>query len=85
MQRARTASGDAMEQRLQHCELIAPGSPDLATAPPTDPELPALSITDLGMIRNVLPRAQGWKVIFTPTYSVAQQLNFYSMKLNCSR
>ena len=34
-----------------------------------DPELPALSITDLGMIRNVLATPNGWKVLFTPTYS----------------
>lgn len=33
-----------------------------------DPELPALSITDLGMIRNVLATSNGWKVLFTPTY-----------------
>lgn len=34
-----------------------------------DPELPVLSITDLGMIRNIVPDNQGWKIIFTPTYS----------------
>ncbi|WIE08429.1 MULTISPECIES: 1,2-phenylacetyl-CoA epoxidase subunit PaaD [Providencia] len=60
-----------MEQRLQHCELQSPQVhqiwQQLHQIP--DPELPALSITDLGMIRNVLPAAQGWKVIFTPTYS----------------
>ncbi|MBG5883589.1 MULTISPECIES: 1,2-phenylacetyl-CoA epoxidase subunit PaaD [Providencia] len=34
-----------------------------------DPELPALSITDLGMVRHVKPTEQGWKIGFTPTYS----------------
>lgn len=34
-----------------------------------DPELPALSITDLGMVRHVIPTEQGWQVGFTPTYS----------------
>ncbi|CDG19606.1 1,2-phenylacetyl-CoA epoxidase subunit PaaD [Xenorhabdus doucetiae] len=34
-----------------------------------DPELPALSITDLGMIRAVTPLQHGWQVTFTPTYS----------------
>ncbi|MDR0218781.1 MAG: phenylacetate-CoA oxygenase subunit PaaJ [Enterobacteriaceae bacterium] len=39
-----------------------------------DPELPALSITDLGMIRSVSPfqrdgQQNGWQIVFTPTYS----------------
>ncbi|PHM44819.1 phenylacetate-CoA oxygenase subunit PaaJ [Xenorhabdus mauleonii] len=34
-----------------------------------DPELPALSITDLGMVRAVTPLQTGWQVTFTPTYS----------------
>ncbi|MBC8950447.1 MULTISPECIES: 1,2-phenylacetyl-CoA epoxidase subunit PaaD [Xenorhabdus] len=34
-----------------------------------DPELPALSITDLGMIRAVTSLQNGWRVTFTPTYS----------------
>lgn len=60
-----------MEQRLQLSELQSPQVhqiwQQLHQIP--DPELPALSITDLGMIRNVLPNNQGWKVLFTPTYS----------------
>ncbi|MEQ1963341.1 1,2-phenylacetyl-CoA epoxidase subunit PaaD [Xenorhabdus khoisanae] len=38
----------------------------------SDPELPVLSITDLGMIRAVTPMQgmqNGWRVTFTPTYS----------------
>ncbi|CBJ79275.1 putative subunit of multicomponent oxygenase,phenylacetic acid degradation [Xenorhabdus bovienii str. Jollieti] len=34
-----------------------------------DPELPVLSITDLGMVRAVTPQLTGWRVTFTPTYS----------------
>jgi len=60
-----------VEQRLQLNELQSPQVhqiwQQLHQIP--DPELPALSITDLGMIRNVLPSNHGWKVIFTPTYS----------------
>lgn len=39
----------------------------LATIP--DPELPVLSITDLGMVRSVRHQPQGWVIGFTPTYS----------------
>ncbi|HFK7187812.1 TPA: 1,2-phenylacetyl-CoA epoxidase subunit PaaD [Serratia odorifera] len=35
----------------------------------SDPELPVLSITDLGMVRSVEAEGTGWRVTFTPTYS----------------
>ncbi|TQI81151.1 ring-1,2-phenylacetyl-CoA epoxidase subunit PaaD [Serratia fonticola] len=35
----------------------------------SDPELPVLSITDLGMVRGVERHGEGWRIIFTPTYS----------------
>ncbi|CAI1520026.1 1,2-phenylacetyl-CoA epoxidase subunit PaaD [Serratia plymuthica] len=35
----------------------------------SDPELPVLSITDLGMVRDVEPDGAGWRITFTPTYS----------------
>ncbi|MFI8415826.1 1,2-phenylacetyl-CoA epoxidase subunit PaaD [Serratia sp. NPDC078593] len=35
----------------------------------SDPELPVLSITDLGMIRHVERDGDGWRITFTPTYS----------------
>ena len=35
----------------------------------SDPELPVLSITDLGMVRDVARDGAGWRVTFTPTYS----------------
>ena len=34
-----------------------------------DPEVPVLTITDLGMVRSVTPRGDGWAIGFTPTYS----------------
>ncbi|KQN55122.1 phenylacetate-CoA oxygenase subunit PaaJ [Erwinia sp. E602] len=34
-----------------------------------DPELPLLSITELGMIRAVNAAPAGWQVVLTPTYS----------------
>jgi len=34
-----------------------------------DPEVPALSVCDLGIVRDVLPRAQGLEIVLTPTYS----------------
>lgn len=35
----------------------------------SDPELPVLSITDLGMVRDVEADGDGWRITFTPTYS----------------
>ncbi|MGG5840097.1 iron-sulfur cluster assembly protein, partial [Huaxiibacter chinensis] len=34
-----------------------------------DPEVPVLTITDLGMVRSVEARGEGWVIGFTPTYS----------------
>jgi ring-1,2-phenylacetyl-CoA epoxidase subunit PaaD len=34
-----------------------------------DPEVPALSVCDLGIVRDVLPRGDGVEVVLTPTYS----------------
>ena len=34
-----------------------------------DPEIPVLTITDLGMVRGVRPQGDGWVIGFTPTYS----------------
>ena len=35
----------------------------------SDPELPALSLRDLGIVRDVLAAAEGIEVVLTPTYS----------------
>nr|CAA66093.1 paaD [Escherichia coli] len=34
-----------------------------------DPEIPVLTITDLGMVRNVTQMGEEWVIGFTPTYS----------------
>lgn len=34
-----------------------------------DPEVPALSVCDLGIVRDVLPLDEGLDVVLTPTYS----------------
>ncbi|MGA2548864.1 MAG: 1,2-phenylacetyl-CoA epoxidase subunit PaaD [Burkholderiaceae bacterium] len=39
----------------------------LETVP--DPEVPALSVVDLGIVREIRCDAQGWVVTVTPTYS----------------
>ncbi len=41
---------------------------DLLGAIP-DPEVPVLTITDLGLVRSVERRGDGWVIGFTPTYS----------------
>ncbi|MEJ8714989.1 phenylacetate-CoA oxygenase subunit PaaJ, partial [Klebsiella pneumoniae] len=33
-----------------------------------DPEVPVLTITDLGMVRSVARHGDGWVIGFTPTY-----------------
>jgi ring-1,2-phenylacetyl-CoA epoxidase subunit PaaD len=34
-----------------------------------DPEIPVISLLDLGVVRDVRPIGQGWQVVITPTYS----------------
>jgi ring-1,2-phenylacetyl-CoA epoxidase subunit PaaD len=34
-----------------------------------DPEVPALSVCDLGIVREVLPQGEGLEIVLTPTYS----------------
>jgi ring-1,2-phenylacetyl-CoA epoxidase subunit PaaD len=34
-----------------------------------DPEIPVISLLDLGVVRDVRPTGQGWQVVITPTYS----------------
>lgn len=42
----------------------------------SDPEIPVLTITDLGMVRGVHHRADGWHIGFTPTYSGCPATDF---------
>jgi ring-1,2-phenylacetyl-CoA epoxidase subunit PaaD len=39
----------------------------LASVP--DPEVPVLSVCDLGIVRDVIERADGLEIVLTPTYS----------------
>lgn len=63
---------------------ILPQAPDAATALPEpamlariwqlleqvcDPEIPVISLIDLGVVRDVRASEQGWQVVITPTYS----------------
>ncbi|GAA4347931.1 phenylacetate-CoA oxygenase subunit PaaJ [Variovorax defluvii] len=34
-----------------------------------DPEVPALSVCDLGIVREVVPQPEGLEIVLTPTYS----------------
>ena len=34
-----------------------------------DPEVPAVSVRDLGIVREVIPHAHGLEIVLTPTYS----------------
>ncbi len=34
-----------------------------------DPEIPVISIVDLGVIRKIIPQANGVEIEITPTYS----------------
>lgn len=34
-----------------------------------DPEVPAVSVRDLGILREVIPHAHGLEIVLTPTYS----------------
>lgn len=38
-----------------------------------DPEVPVLTITDLGMVRSVARHGDGWVIGFTPTYSAVRR------------
>ena len=35
----------------------------------SDPEIPVLSVVDLGVVRDAQATASGWKITITPTYS----------------
>jgi ring-1,2-phenylacetyl-CoA epoxidase subunit PaaD len=61
-----TASG-GRAQRLPGEEDIARAWAVLDTV--LDPEVPALSVRDLGIVRDVLPDGEGLEIVLTPTYS----------------
>ena len=46
-----------------------------------DPEIPVLTITDLGMVRSVTPQDEGWAIGFTPTYSGCPAMNMIALEI----
>ncbi|MBJ3813626.1 phenylacetate-CoA oxygenase subunit PaaJ [Shimwellia pseudoproteus] len=55
----------------QPVTLVAPAIRQIwqSLATISDPEIPVLTITDLGMVRSVRQQDDGWHIGFTPTYS----------------
>lgn len=59
---------------VQASELQEPASPQVQAIwalleQVSDPEIPVISLLDLGVVRSVDVDAQGWVVVITPTYS----------------
>ncbi|MGE5117886.1 MAG: 1,2-phenylacetyl-CoA epoxidase subunit PaaD [Betaproteobacteria bacterium] len=51
----------ALADRVGHAWAVLDGVPD--------PEVPALSVRDLGIVRDVLEHGDGLEIVLTPTYS----------------
>ena len=51
----------ALTDRVGHAWAVLDGVPD--------PEVPALSVRDLGIVRDVLEHGDGLEIVLTPTYS----------------
>ena len=51
----------ALSPRVEHAWRVLHGV--------LDPEVPAISVTDLGIVRDVIAHADGLEVVVTPTYS----------------
>ena len=51
----------AAAHRIERTWAVLDGVPD--------PEVPALSVRDLGIVREVLERDDGLEIVLTPTYS----------------
>ena len=47
----------------------------------TDPEIPVLTIADLGILRDVAVHGEGVEVTITPTYSGCPAMNIISMEI----
>ncbi|MEZ4804031.1 MAG: 1,2-phenylacetyl-CoA epoxidase subunit PaaD [Bacteroidia bacterium] len=41
----------------------------------SDPEIPVLSVVDLGVVRNIIPNESGFEIQITPTYSGCPAMN----------
>ena len=46
-----------------------------------DPEVPVLSILDLGIVRDVLIQKEGIEIVITPTYSGCPAMNMIAMNI----
>ncbi len=40
-----------------------------------DPEIPVLSVIDLGIVRDIIPSGDGFEIVITPTYSGCPAMN----------
>jgi ring-1,2-phenylacetyl-CoA epoxidase subunit PaaD len=47
----------------------------------TDPEVPVLSVTDLGIIRDVVIKGEMTEIVITPTYSGCPAMDVISMNI----
>jgi len=47
----------------------------------TDPEIPVLTVVDLGVVRKVEKLEQGWRVTITPTYSGCPAMNVIEINI----
>lgn len=47
----------------------------------TDPEIPVLSVVDLGIIREIIPMPAGWEIKISPTYSGCPAMNLIAMQI----
>ncbi len=56
-----SAAATIVDERIERAWAV------LDTVP--DPEVPAVSVRDLGIVRDVVATAQGLEVVLTPTYS----------------
>jgi ring-1,2-phenylacetyl-CoA epoxidase subunit PaaD len=54
----------------------------LETVP--DPEIPVLTIVDLGIVRDVLLHDEGFEVIITPTYNGCPAMDMIAMQIRMS-
>ena len=72
LQRAiRVSSGKYGGEDAAFCRDCTRGDPSnlVVVKPDPGPEVPVLTITDLGMVRSVSAQGEGWIIGFTPTYS----------------
>lgn len=50
----------------------------------SDPEIPVLSVVDLGVIREVNPKDDGFEILITPTYSGCPAMNMIETEIKAT-